>query len=103
MRFLLTVLMLSGASMLALAAAPPRPNPSLVNKLIDKLGDDDEDVRKVASKKLKELGEDVVPLPRKASKAHSDVDVRLRVMIVVSAIEKDLYGEASRIVGSADG
>jgi hypothetical protein len=76
----------------AFAAAPPALVSLAVLKLIDQLGED-ADTRKSAEKKLTNLGEDIVPVLRKAARTHSDIDVRLRMMVVTSTIEKGLFGE----------
>src|SRR5262245_1640468 len=89
-------LMLLGAlfvGTMAFAAAPPPKVPAEWLKLIDQLGDDDDDVRAAAAKKLDAIGEDVVPALRQASRALADVDARLRAGVVADAIEKRLYGE----------
>jgi WD40 repeat protein len=100
----MTRLMLLGALLLvtaAFAAAPPPPLSPEVRKLIDQLGDDDEDVRNAAAKKLEALGEDVLPALRKASHSLPDVDARLRAGVVAAAIEKKLYGEERVMEGHA--
>src|SRR5262249_10515428 len=59
--------------------------------LVEKLGDDDVDVRKDATKKLLEMGEDAVPALLKAIKSHPDADVKLRAIILRQDIFKKLY------------
>src|SRR3954465_6720819 len=81
------------SAFVALAAAPPARVPPEWLKLIDQLGDDDEDRQKEAEKKLDALGEDVIPVLRRAAKGHDDVDVRLRAAVVAAAIQKRLFGE----------
>jgi WD40 repeat protein len=92
MRILLSSLVLAGG-LLAMAAAPPPGVPVEVRKLIADLGDDDEDVRKAAARKLEGMGEDVLDALRGAAKKHADVDARLRAAVIAAAIEKKLYGE----------
>src|SRR3954462_12743040 len=100
----LSCLLLAGLLALgASAAAPPAKVPAEVLKLIDQLGDDDADVRKEAETKLIAFGEGITPALRKVGKTHADVDVRLRAMVIVAAIEKNLYGEVRRFTGSGDG
>jgi WD40 repeat protein len=65
-------------------------------KLIDQLGDDREDVKSSAEKKLAALGEDVLPALRRASKDHPDADARLAALLLVAAIEKDVFREIRR-------
>jgi WD40 repeat protein len=99
MRVLLLVSLLAASAGLATFAAAPTTAPQ-VNKLIDQLGDDDEDVRKEAEKKLGELGEDVLASLRRAAKQHADVDTRLRAGVLASAIEKRLFGEIRQYEGN---
>lgn len=84
-------MVLAGA--MAFAAAPPAKVPAEWLKLIDQLGDDDDDVRKAAETKLDGLGEDVLPALHRASRTLSDVDARLRAGVVAEAIRKRLFGE----------
>jgi WD40 repeat protein len=98
---LLSCLLLACLSV-CFAAAPPAKVPAEWHKLIDQLGDEG-DVRENAEKKLTELGEDVVPLLRRAGKTHEDVDVRLRATVVAAAIEKKLYGERVVMKGHTGG
>jgi WD40 repeat protein len=95
--------MLCGLCALSFAAAPPARTPPAVLKLIDRLGDDDSDVRAAAEKKLVAFGEDVVPALRRAANNHDDIDVRLRAAVIVSAIEKGIYREVRQFTGSGDG
>jgi WD40 repeat protein len=80
-------------TVLSFAAAPPGRLPPEVSKWIDQLGDEDEDTRNAATRKLGSLEEAVVPLLRAAQKSHADIDVRLRAGVVAGNIEKKLYGE----------
>jgi WD40 repeat protein len=89
-------------SLSAFAAAPPAPVPAEWLKLIEQLGDDGA-VRNEAENKLVTIGEDAVPVLRRAGKTHADVDVRLRVMVVLASIEKKLYGEVRAFKGHTDG
>jgi WD40 repeat protein len=84
------------------AAAPPAKVPAEWDRLIEQLGEEG-DARENAEKKLADLGEDVVPVLRRASKTHDDVDVRLRATVLAAAIEKTLYGEQRAITGHGDG
>src|SRR5262249_11117671 len=87
---------------LCFAAAPPAKVPAEWHKLIDQLGDDDADVRAEAAKKLTAFGEGITPTLRKVGKTHADIDVRLRAMVIVAAIEKNLFGEVRKFT-SGDG
>jgi COMPASS component SWD3 len=98
MRVLLLTSLLVGLAGFAAFGAAPSTAP-LVNKLIDQLGDDDEDVRKAAETKLNDLGEDVLSTLRRAAKEHSDVDARLRAGVLAAAIEKRLFGEIRQYEG----
>jgi WD40 repeat protein len=72
------------------AAAPlPTPPPQWL-KMIDRLGDDNPDVRKEAQKNLTDLGERALPVLRRAVRTHADVDVRLRAAVIASGIERKL-------------
>src|SRR5262245_12707767 len=98
MRWLCCVL--SGClAVAAFAAAPPARTPAQWLKWIDQLGDDDDDVRKKAEKKLDELGEGVQPALEKAAKKHADADVRLRAALLVAAIDKRVCGEEMEFSG----
>src|SRR3954468_3768627 len=99
MRVLILASLLAASAGFAAFAAAPTTAP-LVNKLIDQLGDDDEDVRKEAEKKLGDLGEDVLSSLRRAAKHHADVDTRLRAGVLASAIEKRLFGEVRQYKAS---
>jgi len=69
------------------------------NALVEKLGSDDADVRKDATKKLLDMGEDAVPSLLKAIKGHPDADVKLRAIILRQDIFKKLYGELRQFTG----
>jgi WD40 repeat protein len=93
MRVLLLSLLLVGSGFLVFAAAPPPGVSAEVRKLIAHLGDDDQDTRTAAAKKLEALGEEVLPALRQAARDHPDVDARLRAAVVAATIEKQLFGE----------
>src|SRR5262249_25240745 len=80
-------------------AAPPAQVPADWLKLIDQLGEEDEQMRGAASKKLQALGEDVIGPLRVAAKSHDDVDVRLRAAVLADAIERKVYGVLRQLVG----
>ena len=73
-------------SLSVFAAAPPAKAPPEWLKLIDDLGDDEGDVRRAAQKNLIDLGEEVVPALRKAARTHSDVIVRRKAALTVTAV-----------------
>src|SRR5262249_30418323 len=85
----------------AFAAAPPARVPAEWLKLIDRLGDDDHDVRKAAQEKLTGPGEGALPALRRAERGHDDPDVRLWAALLVSTIEG--YGEVRRFTGHTEG
>ena len=64
-----------------------------IAKLIEQLGDDDYDVRKVAEKKLIEIGEPAIDQIRKAAREAPDADVKLRAIVLSATIGKELYGQ----------
>src|SRR5262245_20892515 len=101
MRLLPACLLSACLAVVAFAAAPPARVPAEWNKLIDDLGDDD--ARDDAARKLDALGEDVLPVLRRAGKDHADVDVRLRAAVVAAAIEARLYGLAKTLTGGGSG
>src|SRR4051794_24819827 len=103
MRQLSVFALLAFLSLAVSAAAPPAKVPREWSSLIEELGDDDEDVRKAAGKKLLRYGEDVMPVLVKASKGHADPDVRLHATVLLKEIEKKLYGEVRRFTGSEEG
>src|SRR5262245_54828773 len=75
MRCTLAVLLLAGSLLsLAYAAAPPPAVSPEVFKLIDQLGDDDDDVRKAAMHKLEAIGPLALGPLRQASNKHLDAD-----------------------------
>jgi hypothetical protein len=86
------------AGVLALLAAPPpeKPSAAQIDKLVEKLGDDDEDTWRDAGKRLEAIGEQALLSLRKAARSAKDVDVRLRAAVVARAIVERLYGEVRR-------
>src|SRR4051812_43418383 len=103
MRQLSALALLALLTLAAPAAAPPAKVPREWSGLIDELGDDDEDVRKAAAKKLARIGEDVLPVIRKAGRSHADPDVRLRAAALADAIERARAGEVRVFVGHTRG
>jgi WD40 repeat protein len=101
MRSLAALLLICPA--VASAAAPPAKAPREWLNLIDELGDDDEDVRKAAGKKLVRIGEPVRPALVRAAASHEDGDVRLQARLVLAALDRKLYSEVRRFVGSEEG
>jgi WD40 repeat protein len=83
----------------AVALAADDKKEDKATPLVEKLGDDDVDVRKDATKKLLEMGEDAVPALLKAIKSHPDADVKLRAIILRQDIFKKLYGELRKFSG----
>lgn len=75
------------------AAAPLLPLPAEFGKWLEQLGDEDEDTRTAAEKKLAWLGTAALPRLRAAAKQHADADVRLRARVIAAAIEKEVSGE----------
>ena len=98
MRILLLVSLLGGLAAFAAFAAAPSTAP-LVNKLIDQLGDDDEDVRKAAEAKLGDSARTSCPPSAGPPSRHADVDARLRAGVLAAAIEKKLFGEIRQYDG----
>jgi WD40 repeat protein len=82
------------------AADPPLAGSAEVKKLVADLGDENFEVRKAAEQKLVGLGEAALPALRSASVTAQDVDVRLRVFVVIAAIERKLYGVVRSYAGS---
>src|SRR5947208_3546480 len=76
----------------AWAAAPPAAPPKGWLDLLDRLGSDDDAARKSAEEELAGLGEDVLPLLRKAGRSHADADVRLRALLVARVIRARQWG-----------
>jgi WD40 repeat protein len=91
------------ASLAAFAAAPPAAIPAGWLKLIDQLGDEDYDIRKAATKKISDLGEDVLPALRSVGKTHADVDVRLRALVIAAAITRRFDLDERTFTGSTEG
>jgi WD40 repeat protein len=102
---LVIVCLLAGASLIARApaAAPPPRDTARIQRLIDALGDEDEDARKQASHKLENLGAKALPALRKAGKSHPDADVLLRATLLASAIEQKLAGFVRLCKGHTQG
>jgi WD40 repeat protein len=84
-----------------IASAPPAKVPAEWSKLIERLGDDDEDARKAAEKKLAAIGEDAIGPLRAATKTLTDADARLRAAVLADAIERKAYGVLRRYHGLA--
>jgi WD40 repeat protein len=101
MRPLCVTLVTVCLALTSFAAAPPARLPAEVTKWIDQLGDDD--TRKAAEKKLTQLGEAILGTLRRVGNTHADADVRLRAMLLASAIEKKVYGEVRTYMGHTDG
>ena len=70
-----------------------------IAKLIDQLGDDDEDKGKAAEEKLLELGEQTHEAVRKAAKDHADADVRLRATLLEKDIARGAFRELHKMTG----
>jgi WD40 repeat protein len=70
-----------------------------ISKLIDQLGDDDEDVRKKAEKELLALGEAALAPLQKAAKDHADADVRLRAIVLSKAVARGAFRELKKMTG----
>lgn len=62
----------------------PKADAKRLKKLIDDLGADDADVSKAAAEELEKLGEAAVPALREALKKAEDVDVRLRLSVLIN-------------------
>ena len=84
---------------LAFAAAPPHLVPAEVRRLIDDLGSDDEDVRKVAVRKLGAASEAALPALRQAARSHGDADIRLRDAVVVRTRQREDAGPSLPVAG----
>jgi WD40 repeat protein len=93
------VLALSAVVLLSGGLARSDTDGKTIAKLIEQLGDDEQDVRKAAEKKLREIGEEALEQLKKAAKGHADADVRLRAIVLARAIEKGLYGEIRKFTG----
>lgn len=96
MRSLSCLVLLCLGACAASAAAPPAKAPAEWLKLIDQLGSGDEDVREAAKKKLFALGDDVLPALR-ASKGHTDAEVRLAAAALAEAIDREPHREIRRL------
>src|SRR5689334_9398664 len=97
MRRSLSLLAVGVAVAAAFAAAPPTKAPGEWLKLIDQLGDNE--ARAPAARKLDALGENALPVLRRAAQLHADVDVRLRAAVLAGAIENRLYGKEQVLSG----
>lgn len=88
--------------LLGLAVGPsPAADDKEIARLIAQLGDDDEDVRKAAEKKLLEIGNPAMEQIRQAAKTALDGDVRLRAMALEKNIVKAKYKEIRQYPGHA--
>src|SRR5262249_40535494 len=76
-----------------------KADPKEIAKLIDQIGDDDEDKRNEAEKKLIELGEQAHEAVRKAAKDHPDADVRLRATLLLKKIGDHVFRELKKMTG----
>jgi len=70
-----------------------------IARLIDLLGDCDEDKRADAEKKLIEMGEAAHEAVTKAAKDHPDADVRLRATLLVKKIANYAFRELKKMTG----
>src|SRR5262249_6571663 len=102
MRSLLVCLFLACLTGAAFAAAPPAKVPAAWLKLIDQLGDDDDDAPNEAEKTLTDLGEDVLAALRAAGRTHKDVDVRLRALVIAAAITKKMHAVVTVMEGHTE-
>ena len=86
---------------IALAAdeAPKEPAAKELASLIDKLGDEDADIRKDAEKKILAIGEPALPALKQAVVSHPDADVKLRSIVLRQDIRKKLFGQLRQFVG----
>jgi WD40 repeat protein len=69
------------------------PSAKEIDALIAQLGDDNDEKRQSAAKKLEEIGEPAVDALRKAAKSHPDIDVQLRAGLVLRSITDKGWGE----------
>jgi WD40 repeat protein len=83
-------------AVMAWAAGPPPAPPREVPGLIGQLDDEDRDTRRGAMKELEAIGEAALPALRRAGRDHADPDVRLRALVVASAVEGKICGERRR-------
>src|SRR5260370_14628921 len=83
--------------------ADDKPDATAIARWIDQLGDDDADKRKDAAKHLEQAGEAALEALQKAEKEHADVDVRLRVGLVLRTIVKETWGEIRTFGGQTPG
>jgi WD40 repeat protein len=91
----LTALMLTVAGLAPIlnASAQGDSDSAEVQKLVELLGSDEATKRQEASKRLEEIGEPALEALRKIQRDDPDPDVRLRVGLVIRAIENGPYGE----------
>jgi WD40 repeat protein len=83
--------------LLAKHLRPVRPaSAERLKKLIAELGDDDFDVRQRAARELEKLGETAAPALRKALEAMPDVDLRLRLNVLLRNLSAAPGGETLR-------
>src|SRR4051812_44104661 len=97
------LLCLSAVAAFAAAPPPPKMGPAQRAKLIERLGDEEDAVRRAAAKQLEALGEGALPALRCAARGHDDADVRLRATLLVRAIEARLYQQPLTFEGHTDG
>ncbi|NBO92452.1 MAG: WD40 repeat domain-containing protein [Planctomycetia bacterium] len=84
---------------LCLAALLRADTPAEILGLIDQLGSDDPDVRKVAEKKLFDRGESALAPLGKAVKDHPDPDVKLRAILLAQNIRRGSFGQLVKLEG----
>jgi WD40 repeat protein len=73
-----------------------------IDRLIERLGDDDFDNREDASRQLEKIGEPALEALRQAARTHADAEVRCRASKLVRHIERELRGEIKHF-GAANG
>lgn len=78
---------------------PPPADEHTIRDLIEQLRDDSFPKRQAASKRLIALGEQALPLLRRAARDDIDPDVRLRAGRAAYEIEKALFGEVRSFKG----
>jgi hypothetical protein len=77
---------LAVAAVALLAAAPPEPSPRRVAALVEKLGDEDFDVREQAQEEIRRLGQPCAPALARALR-HGDLEVRKRSAKLLAEID----------------
>src|SRR5262245_21889683 len=82
--------------LLPISAGAAPPTAKEIEEQISKLGDDDDEVRQEASKKLEKFGEPAIVFLRRAATKSADPEIRLRATVVASSIEKKLLGQFKR-------